>query len=252
MFTAPVAHMKQASASAYWPTTANELRLEAKTGVTFDGSNLLTQWADGSGHARNYAPPGSGKPTYVASALNGKPGIRALNAGGAVEWLTCAGWWDDTTGPSEFELWMVLKSSRAGGTTNFGHAGFGNDSGSNGTNYPASDDTIYETAGRDHYIQSSSAGSLTRSPHIYRVQGKAGAGGYYKMTVGGSLVVNSVTAYTKKWVRGSGFYSLFSYEGTFKFLGDIYIVGLWSAALSAADATGLTLYVQADYGAAVT
>ncbi len=64
------------------PPAGLALWLKADSGVTTDGSNNVTSWADSSGNSNNATPPAvdpSSPPTaplLVASALNGKPVVR--------------------------------------------------------------------------------------------------------------------------------------------------------------------------------
>lgn len=52
------------------------LWLDANAGVTYDGSNLVSQWNDQSGNARNVTQSTtSRKPTFLSNYLNGKPVI---------------------------------------------------------------------------------------------------------------------------------------------------------------------------------
>ncbi|MDZ4743737.1 MAG: LamG-like jellyroll fold domain-containing protein, partial [Verrucomicrobiota bacterium] len=52
------------------------LWLKADAGITKDGNNLVSQWADSSASAMNGSASGSAQPTWVADAFNGKPALR--------------------------------------------------------------------------------------------------------------------------------------------------------------------------------
>ena len=53
------------------------LWLDANVGVTYDGSNRVSQWNDQSGNGRNVTQTAvaSRKPTFLSNQLNGKPAI---------------------------------------------------------------------------------------------------------------------------------------------------------------------------------
>jgi hypothetical protein len=66
------------SAVAFDPKTISGLTvwLKADTGITKDGSNLVSDWNDQSGNGNNFSQSTAGnKPLYTASAQNGLPAI---------------------------------------------------------------------------------------------------------------------------------------------------------------------------------
>jgi hypothetical protein len=56
------------------PATGLQLWLKADTGITQSGG-VVSAWADQSGNGYNVASSGSAQPTFVSSAINGKPGL---------------------------------------------------------------------------------------------------------------------------------------------------------------------------------
>ncbi len=52
------------------------LWLKADDGVTADGSNNVSAWADQTGNYTVTQGTGGSQPTYVASDINGKPALR--------------------------------------------------------------------------------------------------------------------------------------------------------------------------------
>jgi hypothetical protein len=67
---------------AQLPTTASAnlaLWLKADAGVTVNGSNEVTTWADQSGNVRNAVNSGVTLPTLLPGAINGKPALRFTN-----------------------------------------------------------------------------------------------------------------------------------------------------------------------------
>lgn len=70
-------------------TSGLVLRLESDAGVTTDGSNNVSAWADQSGQGHNGIPPtASNQPTLIAGALNGLPG---LSFNGSSDYLVLEG-----------------------------------------------------------------------------------------------------------------------------------------------------------------
>jgi hypothetical protein len=56
------------------------LWLEADRGVTLDGSNNVSAWADQSGNGRHVSNANDAqRPAYIASAVNGRPGLLFSN-----------------------------------------------------------------------------------------------------------------------------------------------------------------------------
>lgn len=101
-----------ADAEITGPTTTNlVLWLKADSGVTYDGSNYVSSWADQSGQGHDATQSTDGlKPLYVASAVNTLPGIRF---DGSNDYLTVAGSF------SIAQVYVVFKSM----TTNFNNYG---------------------------------------------------------------------------------------------------------------------------------
>ena len=67
------------AAMAQLPTTASanlSLWLKADAGVTVNGSNEVTTWADQSGNSRNAVNSGVTLPTLLPGAINGRPALR--------------------------------------------------------------------------------------------------------------------------------------------------------------------------------
>jgi hypothetical protein len=70
------------NAMAQLPATATSnlaLWLKADAGVTVNGSNEVTTWADQSGNVRNAVNSGVTLPTLLPGAINGKPALRFTN-----------------------------------------------------------------------------------------------------------------------------------------------------------------------------
>lgn len=81
------------------------LWLRSDLGVTKDGSNNVTQWADQSGQG-NHAAPGTA-PLYVASGVNGKPVIRFDDT--SSQFLSITG--NSTLWPQKLTLVAVSKTT---------------------------------------------------------------------------------------------------------------------------------------------
>jgi hypothetical protein len=70
------------NAMAQLPATASSnlaVWLKADAGVTVNGSNEVTTWADQSGNVRNAVNSGVTLPTLLPGAINGKPALRFTN-----------------------------------------------------------------------------------------------------------------------------------------------------------------------------
>ncbi len=81
---------KSVDATISGPSTTNlVLWLKADAGVTYDGSNYVSTWADQSGQGHDATQSTTGeKPLYVSNAVNSQPGIRF---DGSNDYLTVSG-----------------------------------------------------------------------------------------------------------------------------------------------------------------
>lgn len=68
---------KLLAAKQFYPSDLNGLALwlRADAGVTYDGSNNVSAWADQSGNGKNATATGTQRPLYVSSDINGMPVI---------------------------------------------------------------------------------------------------------------------------------------------------------------------------------
>ncbi len=58
------------------PQNGLQIWLKADAGVSVDNSNLVNSWSDQSGNNNNASQTGSGRPLFVANAVNGEPVVR--------------------------------------------------------------------------------------------------------------------------------------------------------------------------------
>jgi len=70
------AYVALQAANSNVPTTGLVFWCKADAGVTYDGSNNVSSWADQTGNYTVTQGTSANKPTYVASDINGKPGLR--------------------------------------------------------------------------------------------------------------------------------------------------------------------------------
>src|SRR2546425_1218556 len=89
----------------------------ADTGVTVDGSNNVTLWADQSGNGRDWTV-GNGSVQLVLNAQNGLPVVRAA---GSNNYLTTPAYFG---GPQQAEVFVVIRANTPSGGTNYAWNGF--------------------------------------------------------------------------------------------------------------------------------
>lgn len=65
------------------PRSGLALWLKSDVGITQSGG-LVSQWDDQSGNGKHVTNSGSGRPTFAASVINGRPGITFTGAGTAL------------------------------------------------------------------------------------------------------------------------------------------------------------------------
>ena len=72
------------AAAAGFPSISGErFRYVSDTGITKDGSNIVSAWADQSGNDDHLADPTANKPLWVDNLVNGYPAVRFDGVGGA-------------------------------------------------------------------------------------------------------------------------------------------------------------------------
>lgn len=103
------------------------VHLDAGAGITANGSNVVTHWADQSGFACDFGLA-EGNPTLVPNVLNGKPAVRFTPAAGDRDRLTPANSNITTIGMTyqPLTVFVVSKSANTLGgllSTNPGNAG---------------------------------------------------------------------------------------------------------------------------------
>ena len=107
-FSAPAS----AAPPAFSPTDISGLKLwlKADAGVTYDGSNRVSAWADQSGQGNNASASGDERPVYSASGLNSKPTI-SFNGSAQVLTITDNASLDFST----MSAYLVIKRDDDGG-----------------------------------------------------------------------------------------------------------------------------------------
>jgi len=74
--TATVKQVVFAESTADIPVNGLQVWLNAQAGVTYDGSNGVSDWADQSSAGNSAVWNSAFKPTYLSTAINGKPAVR--------------------------------------------------------------------------------------------------------------------------------------------------------------------------------
>jgi hypothetical protein len=91
-----------------------QLWLRSDVGVTYDGSNNVSQWLDQSGNGNNFSNSGSARPTISTNAVNGLPAI-AFN--GSSQYLQGGSGFSTFT--SGATIFVVTKPTAAGSDARF-------------------------------------------------------------------------------------------------------------------------------------
>lgn len=95
-------------------TTGLKLWLRADAGVTLDGTNHVSAWADQSGLARHGSQSNtSARPLFVSNALNGNP---VLRFDGGNDFFSLAG---QVLTTQQFTIMAVVNDTRGNGDTSF-------------------------------------------------------------------------------------------------------------------------------------
>lgn len=213
------------------PTTGLRLWLRADAGVTSDQEGRISLWQDQSG-AANDASQGSGgnQPLLVTNSVAGLPAVLFTDS----EWLNLP---NAMSGASAGELFAVLKSNRAGGTTNGGAIRFG----SSGADlyYPGGDGRIYDDFGTSSWRITGAPGQALDQYHIYNVASTAGE---WTSRINGILhytTATNVVGFTSSPVIGVG--------GSYYFSGDIAEILIYDRVLSASERQTVEYYLGGKY-----
>lgn len=223
---------------------------ESDNGVTKSGANRVSLWEDKTTHNRDWAneSAGVGQPLWVDAQCNGYPAIRGDAVGGTIKQLICkVGGVDPAvnylSAQTSAEVFWVVKSNQAQGAINRCLARFG--ASLDTPDYPFDDDDIYETFGRTDRIHYAAA-AASRSYNIYHIRFDSSTP-IYTVKLGGVTLYNSGAPFTAGWNTETNGFRLFSFEGTFRWLGDWVAGMVYSPAPPAPVAAAARAYLAAKY-----
>lgn len=221
------------------------LWLKADAGVTKDGSNHVSTWADQSGYGRDFSIA-AGTITWVDAQQNGLPILRAASAG-SPNYMTGASFF---AGAQKAEVFVLIKANTSG--TNYAWSGFGSDN-LDISHYLFSGTDLYETFGvtngnRQGPITVPNAGAATRAYGIYNVTVDGPSAGSYVIRLNSVVLGTGGAAGVIGW-QATTFY-LFSgaINQSFQFQGDIGEVRVYDAPLSSSDRTAVYNDLKAKWG----
>lgn len=258
MFTFPVGHNKKASSTG--PGVANLVHwVSADVGVTKDGSNFVSAWADQSGNNTNWGnlTTTGAQLTWVANQINGYPIIRSPGAGGSVDgaapYLKQNAFFATGNTNVPAEVFVVLKSN--GAQPIYSWAGFSTEPES--SHYPYSGGNIYENFGSTTRPNAQpptlSVGRGGSNPcqtyNIYNISNGASAGaiGSYVMRLGGTQFYTG-GPFNSGWASTFRlFASNTSAPAGFGMSGDIAEILIYSGVLNSTDRTTVYNYLQTKY-----
>jgi hypothetical protein len=210
------------------PTTGMRLWLRADAGLTKDGSNNVTAWADQSGAHNDSTPINS--PLFVAGAMNGQAAVRFNGTSNSLSLP------DVMSGATQGELIIVARLK----DFSLAHNALAHFGGNTGTIYGATQ-LWNDFGGSDGNPITLPDPSVLTSPHVFDASMSGGTG---------VVEINNVVISTKPSV-GTYFRSnpLIGFDWQNEgFNGDIAEVIVYDHLLSVADHAALANYLGAKYG----
>lgn len=217
--------------------------VEADSGITKDGSNIVSVWADKSGNGTDWGTPTSGNLTWVAAQINGLPVLRSPGAtGGGAPQLRQAGFF--TTGNSNIpaEAFVILKNNDI--TTGYAWGGFSTDT--NSAHWPFTTD-VYENFGITPRVSGTNPYNA-RAYSIYNIT-CGGTGATYVLRQKGTQFYSGGPLNTS-W---AGTFCLFAgniaggVANTYGLNGDIAAIMIYDHALSSPDRAKTYSYLSQKY-----
>ena len=216
--------------------------VEADSGITKDGSNTVSAWADKSGNGTNWGSPQSGNLTWVANQINGLPVLRSPGATGAgAPQLRQTGFF--TTGNSNIpaEAFIILKNNA--NTIGYAWGGFSTDPAS--SHWPFTTD-VYENFGIPSRVNGTNPYNV-RAYSIYNIS----SGG----TVTPYVLRQSGTQFFSGGPLGSSWASTFCLfagdsvggANTYGLNGDIAAIMIYDHVLSSTERAKTYSYLASKY-----
>jgi hypothetical protein len=249
MFTLPFGFFKAAASGPTPPAASLVAWWKADAGVTKDGSNHVSVWADQSGNGHDWGTPTGGSVTWMASQINGLPAIYSPGGtGGGAPYLTLSNFMGGGTN-APAEVFVVLKGAVGGGTSNYSWAGTSTQTDS--SHWPFSTVSWYENFGSTFRSSgNASANSVFTNWAIMNVEatGSSGAANSYKGRINGTQLF-ATGPNNSGWAST---WRLFASNATapsgYGFNGYIAEILIYNGILSSGDRTSVLSYLNARYG----
>jgi len=233
------------------PGLANWVKSDA--GVTKDGSNNVTAWADQSGHGRNWTEVNlyPARVVWTANVKNGLPALSVDGNNGATN-HNCLKVAPFRSGSDTGEILVViLGGPTGGGVANYSWGGFGSYSATTG-HYVYSDGTWYEFFGITSRPAISNIGQGTAATWaIIDISVDSGASNYIARRNNSTLSTSSQTIGWRDGTAGNLFV-LFaatdnSCSGSFPWTGGIGEILFYDHVLSSSDRSAAYSYLSTKW-----
>jgi fibronectin type 3 domain-containing protein len=234
------------------PAAGRLLVLDAQVAAQqFANGAAVTSWSDISGSAHNAAASGSGVPTLVTNALNGRPMLRF---DGVDDHFTLpSGFQDFTAGMS---LYVVMRPS--GLTLGFKIVALGNGAGQQNIGLGRAASTagfqVFNTNAGGQYSWFDTAGGLVvGEASLVSVQqdaGTAGASSHAELTKNGAALLGQSMFVPPVATRSINYIGK-TYWNEGMFQGDIAEVILYNRKLSASEHAAVKAYIAGKYGLSI-
>jgi len=206
---------------------------KADAGVTKDGSNLVSTWADQSDGGNDAIGVGAAQPTYVASGINGLPSLRGADS----QLLTVSGI-GTSWGSSEGSLFIVFEPDS---DTQYGVLGFGNTGGfwrfaANGAGYFS----IF----RNTRVSTTPSSMPTTGTQLFSIRSDSGKYITHQNGAG-------VFSYTDDFTVPADL-TIFKGNAGGRLTGDIAEILLYNSSVSEINRRRIECYLSIKYGITVT
>jgi hypothetical protein len=217
---------------------------KASVGVTLNGSNEVTGWADQSGNGNHLSvTSGAAAGLYSATAHNSHPGV---GGNGTNRSLSCASFTESFTQGTLIVVCKTLSDPPATDAQTGGAVARRNIQAS--THYPYLDGVIYENWGNSYFMRKSTIDPTTSlaQMNVYAVSSSASLWANY---LNGSVLYSTAT--TSPGFSDTGFYVLSANNpGThpYYFNGWVLEIRVYPVALTATQIQTITTELQAQYG----
>lgn len=213
---------------------------DAGAGITKDGSNNVTAWADVSGNGYVLSNVLGNQPVYSATGWNGTlPSLTHSSA----NWLACATAPLSTLSNGILQTWSVLATCQATSNTNYRVIGAWDDTLGNQT-YSFGVDPSHHIYNNDGTIIASGSNTIDG---VRAVMAWVTGGGTTSMWVNGTLEVNAI-ALGNVFTSANRFLYALHPLGSFGWAGTISEILVYSTKLTSTDVANYRTFAQAKWG----